>query len=125
MDNQIVLDAAELRRRGVLRPGSRTRGLMTWVDETGRTTASVAYVADLVDAREVRLLFSIADVSGARKHIEQRLGVAVTRVGFGDRLWFAIDGRRAARVALAPGNERFELLSLAKLSQVEAAGRGS
>jgi hypothetical protein len=51
MQNQIVLDAAELRRRGILRLGERTRGVMTWVDEAGRTTASIAYVADLVDAR--------------------------------------------------------------------------
>jgi hypothetical protein len=82
--------------------------VITWVDETNRTTASVAYWADLVDAREMRLLFSIADASGARKKVEQRLGIAVTRVGFGDRLWFGIDGRRVARLALAPGGERFE-----------------
>ncbi len=81
---------------------------MTWVDEAGRTTASIAYVADLVDAREVWLAFSIVDASGARGSLEQRLGLAVTRVGFGERLWFAIYGKRAARVALAPGNERFE-----------------
>jgi hypothetical protein len=60
-------DAAELRRRGVLRLGARTRGVMTWVTRI------------------------------------------VTRVWFGDRLWFAI-GKRAA---LAPGSERFELLSSA------------
>jgi hypothetical protein len=47
MANQIVLDAAELRR--VLRLGERTRGVITWVDETGRTTTSVAYWADLAD----------------------------------------------------------------------------
>jgi hypothetical protein len=67
-------------------------------------------VADLVDARQVRLLFSIADAIGARRSVEQRLAVSVTRVGFGDRLWFSIDGRRAARVALAAGRERFEAL---------------
>jgi hypothetical protein len=52
MENQIVLDAADLRRRGVLRLAARTRGVITWDDEAGRTTAPVAYWADLVDARE-------------------------------------------------------------------------
>jgi hypothetical protein len=64
MEGQIVLDAAELRRRGVLRLGARTRGVITWVDEAARTTASIAYWADLVDAREVRLIFSIPEASG-------------------------------------------------------------
>jgi hypothetical protein len=34
-----VLDAPELRRRGVLRLGVRTRGVITWVDEAAQTTA--------------------------------------------------------------------------------------
>ncbi len=74
MQNQIVLDAAELRRRGILRPGQRTRGVITWVDETGRTTASVAYWADLVDAHEVRLVFSIA--CGSSSQLLTRAGPA-------------------------------------------------
>ncbi len=87
----------------MLRPGQRTRGVMTWIDEAGRTLTSQTSSTRATAAR-----FHNVDAIGARRSLEQRLGLAITRVGFGERLWFAIDGKRAARVALAPGGERFE-----------------
>lgn len=57
----LTLDVGELFRRGVLKRGSRTRGVIRWLDTAGEVAASVSYEADMTNAGDghMRLLIGV------------------------------------------------------------------
>ena len=95
----------------MLARGLRTRGVITWMGPAGEVAASIAYEADMTSIGEgqLRLRFSTPDPdSGHRRQVEQSIGLAATRPGFGgERFWFVDDGRRVARLNLPPGGDQF------------------
>jgi hypothetical protein len=109
--NARSLDVSELLRRGVLAPGSRTRGVISWHGPAGEDVASVSYDADMSRAGEgrLRLRFSTFNMETCdRRQIDQLVALTVTRPGFGgERWWFVDDGRRVARLCLLPGGDQF------------------
>jgi hypothetical protein len=107
----LTLDVGDLLRRGLLARGSRTRGVISWQGPAGEVAASVSYEADMTIAGEgrLRLRFSTFDMQTCdRRQVDQHVALTVTRPGFGgERWWFVDDGRRAARLCLVPGGDRF------------------
>ena len=56
----------------------------------------------------LRLRFSTLDSRSGRSQVDQWVALAATRPSFGDeRWWFVDDGRRVARLHLAPGGGQF------------------
>ena len=107
----ITLDATLMARRGILAAGTRTRGVISWTNEVGVTTASVSYEADLTDPEHslLRLRFSSIGPDGARRQVDQMVPVTTTRPGLGGlRYWFLEDSRRVAQLRLAPGGVLFQ-----------------
>ena len=107
LDGTLTLDASELLRRGVLAPGSRTRGVVSWHGPAGDTIASVSYEADMTRAGggRLRLRFSTLDPhGGGRRQVDQWVALAATRPGFGgERWWFVDEGRRGGQLCLPLG----------------------
>jgi hypothetical protein len=111
MSDQLTLDVGELRRRGVLAPGSRTRGVISWTGAASEAVASVAYEADMTNAGRswLRLRFSVTAADGSRRRVDQRVGLTTTRPGFGGaRWWFVVDGeKRVAQLRLSAESGEF------------------
>ena len=107
----LTLDISELQRRGVLAPGSRTRGVISWTGAASETLASISYEADMVDttAAWLRLRFSVPSAGESRRQVDQQILLAATRPGFGGaRWWFLDDGRRVLRLRLPLGGAEFK-----------------
>jgi hypothetical protein len=109
VESCLTLSVNELLRRGVLAPGSRTRGVISWLGPMGDVAASVSYEADMVDPHRswLRLRFSTPLPGGARRQVDQRVMLATPRTAFGTRRWFMDEAERVACLHLPPGGDRF------------------
>ena len=99
-----------LLRRGVLAPGTRTRGVISWHGAAGETTASISYAVDMTvaDCAWMRLQFSTPMPDGTRRQVDQRVTLTATRPGFGGaRWWFVDDGLRVGCLYLPPDHDQF------------------
>lgn len=109
-EHALTLDVCELQRRGVLAPGSRTRGIISWTGAFNEVVASVSYEADMADtaAAWLRLRFSSPSEAGHRIQVDQRVPLAATRPGFGGaRWWFIEHGRRVAKLHMSSDGHAF------------------
>ncbi len=106
----LTLDIGELQRRGVLAPGTRTRGVISWTGLAGEVVASIGYEADMAEADGswLRLRFSAPSAESSRTQVDQRVPLAATRPGFGGmRWWFIENGRRVAKLHMLSGGHSF------------------
>jgi hypothetical protein len=110
VESCLTLDVGQLLRRGVLAPGSRTRGVISWLGPTGEVASSVSYEADMVDPNRswLRLRFSTPLPNGPRRQVDQRVALSTTRPRFGGVRWWFVDGtERLGRLHLPAGGDRF------------------
>ena len=111
VENSLTLNVNELLQRGILARGSRTRGVINWLNAAGEVVASISYEADLTNPTDgrLRLRFSLPALHGGdRRQVDQRVALVTTRPGFGGaRWWFVDDGRRVAQLHLTPNGCHF------------------
>lgn len=109
-EQTLTLDVHELQSRGVLAPGSRTRGVISWTGAFDEVVASISYAADMADTTTawLRLRFATTSAEGSRTQVDQRVPLAATRPGFGGmRWWFVESGRRVAKLHMPSGGRVF------------------
>jgi hypothetical protein len=89
VENGWKLDLAHCIRKGMIKPGQRVTGTMTWTStQTGEVTATVGYEAN-PEAVWVRLQYTRTSASGTKKDHDYRVRLETTRPHYaGIRWWF-------------------------------------
>jgi hypothetical protein len=101
----LTLDATELKRRGILAPGRRTRGVIAWLGADDQPIAAVAYQADLIYRR--RLLDATAIFNDGERSASSRINASRQRNAA--RSWrhaLVVHGWKQARRVFIPASCR-------------------
>lgn len=113
-DRGLELDLNALIDAGLLVPGARRRGGISWPRLGGfGDRAEISFHADLIDPRAAWLVvqYTVIDlVTGRRRHFDYRIRLVTTTPHYGGlRWWFVcpLTARRCARLYLPDGGEIF------------------
>jgi hypothetical protein len=110
----LMLDLADMIRRGVVAPGQHRSGTMSWTrTATGEPAGVIGYQACMIDpvASWLRLTYTITRLrDGSKDAHDDRVSLTTTRPPFGGlRWWFScpVTRRRAVQLYLPDGGSLF------------------
>ena len=108
LDDALTLDINAQLKNGILLPGNRRSGTITWsYVRSGKVSASIAYTADMRDASHANVVLSFS-IDGEPQHQTLRMDREPCRFG-GYRWWWSCPrtGRPVMKLYLPPGARRF------------------